>query len=237
MDTRTQTKVLSELFRLPMLAVSPYFSIGSGALVHTSMALNAFITGFGLGSTHINVAGLLEDTTGQYTSAFNIPLSTGNTDTTSDILNLVNPAINAYCSLNLGASTDSITWLMSTILGARTYNFPSLAVNTSRQASTTQDADISATVDITTTLSLTGGTTGKVELKYADDSGFTTNVKTVQGYTNSNTGSLTIGLNISQIGSAALKGTVPAGKYYRLVTTNVTGSPTYGTPQIQEVLL
>lgn len=96
---------------------------------------------------------------------------------------------------------------------------------------------VNASVDVTTTLSLSGGSAGKVELKYADDSAFTTNVKTLQGYTNSNTGTLTIGLNTSQIGSASLTGLVPAGKYYRLVTTNVTGTPTYGTPVIQEVLL
>lgn len=122
-------------------------------------------------------------------------------------------------------------------VSSKAFSNPSLAINTSRQPSTTRDVMVNASVDITTTLSLSGGTAGKVELKYADDSGFTTNVKTTQSFTNSNTGTLTLGLNTSQIGTAAVSGIIPAGKYYRLVTTNVTGTPTYGTPAIQEVLL
>lgn len=112
-----------------------------------------------------------------------------------------------------------------------------LAVNTARQASTTQDADVIGSVDITTTLSLTGGTAGKVSLQYADNNTFTTNLVTVSEGTTSNTGTLTIGLALSQIGTAIVKGIIPANKYYRLSTTNVTGTPTYGTPLVQEVLL
>lgn len=96
---------------------------------------------------------------------------------------------------------------------------------------------VNASVDITSTISLTTGQTGKVSLQYADNSAFNVNVVNVQSATNGNTGALTIGLNLSQVYTAALTGIVPAGKYYRLVTTNVTGTPTYGTPVIQEVLL
>lgn len=120
---------------------------------------------------------------------------------------------------------------------AKVYSNPSLAVNTSRQPSTTRDTMVNASVDITSTISLTTGQTGKVALQYADNTGFSTNVVTVQSATNGNTGSLTLGLNLSQVYTASLTGIIPAGKFYRLVTTNVTGTPTYGTPVIQEVLL
>lgn len=120
---------------------------------------------------------------------------------------------------------------------SRSFSNPSLAVNTARQASTTRDTFVSATVDITASLSLTTGQKGTVTLQYADDSGFTTNLKTAQGSSNGNTGTLAIGLNLGQVVSAAVSGIIPAGKYYRLLTAQNTGTPTFGTPAIQEVLL
>lgn len=122
-------------------------------------------------------------------------------------------------------------------ISVKEFSNPSLAVNTSRQPSTTRDTLVNASVDITSTISLITGQNGKVSLQYADNTGFSTNVVTVQSATNGNTGALTIGLNLSQVYTAALTGIIPAGKFYRLVTTNVTGTPTYGTPVIQEVLL
>lgn len=144
--------------------------------------------------------------------------------------------INSNLSTSMTSDDVVIGSDCSKILG-RSFTNPSLAINTSRQPSTTRDTLVTASVDITASLNLSGGTSGKVELKYADDSAFTTNVKTVQGSANGNTGTLTIGLGITQLCTATVTGIVPAGKYYRLVTTNVTGTPTYGTPQIQEVLL
>lgn len=138
---------------------------------------------------------------------------------------------NGFMSMAMVAKLNAVS------TSTRAFSSPTRAVNTAYQSSTTRDTDVRASVDITTTLSLTGGTTGKVTLQYADDSGFTTNVVTVQQYTNSNTGTLTIGLNTSQIGTADLSGIIPAGKYYRLATTNTTGTPTFGTPVVSEVLL
>lgn len=133
-----------------------------------------------------------------------------------------------------GFSASDILW---SIPVSRSFSNPSLAINTARQASTTRDAFVSASVDITASLSLTTGQKGTVTLQYADDSGFTTNVKTVQPMTNGNTGTLAIGLALGQMVTATVSGIVPAAKYYRLLTTNNTGTPTYGTPAIQEVLL
>lgn len=122
-------------------------------------------------------------------------------------------------------------------INARTFNNPSRTVNTAFQISTTQDAEVNYSVDITTSVSLSGGASGTVFLEYADNSAFTTNVKSVSQYTNANTGTLVVGLTLNQIGTAALSGLIPASKYVRLRTNNNTGTPTYGTPVSQEVLL
>lgn len=120
--------------------------------------------------------------------------------------------------------------------GIRTFNNPTRSLNTAFQISTTQDAQVSYAVDIAATLSLTTGQTGTVTLQYADDSGFTTNVVTVQSSVNGNTGTLAIGLGLTQTATASLSGTIPTGKYVRLLTANTTGTPTFTFRTAQEVL-
>lgn len=147
-------------------------------------------------------------------------------------------AINTYATSQGYSLSDGI-WPVfnSTDAVVRAFSTPARAVNTAYQPSVTRDTMVNASVSITATISLTTGQTGVVSLQYADNNTFTTNLVTVQSFSNGNTGSLTIGLNLSQIATAALTGIVPAGKYYRLLTTNTTGTPTYGTPVVQEVLL
>lgn len=169
------------------------------------------------------------------TVSVNLPLSSA--DLNSSLRTMILSWANTNLSLSLSDSDIIIPSVGAFILNPRLFSNPSLAVNTSRQPSTTRDTLVNASVDITSTISLTTGQTGKVSLQYADNTGFSTNVVTIQTATNGNTGALTIGLNLSQVYTAALTGIVPAGKFYRLVTTNVTGTPTYGTPVIQEVLL
>lgn len=137
-------------------------------------------------------------------------------------------------------SLDSITKcyvLPSDLPVARSFSTPSLALNTARQASTTRDALVVASVEIDASLSLTTGAKGTITFQYADDSGFTTNVVSPSFSVNGNTGTLVIGLNTVGNGGGNIVGVVPAGKYYRLHSVNTTGTPTYGTPTIQEVLL
>lgn len=122
-------------------------------------------------------------------------------------------------------------------LPTRTFNNPTRSLNTSFQISSTQDAQVSYSVDIATALSLSGGQAGTVYLRYADDTGFTTNVKEVGRFASSNTGALTIGLALNQIATGTLSGLVPAGKYVRIVTENNTGTPTFTYRSAQEVLL
>lgn len=120
---------------------------------------------------------------------------------------------------------------------ALTISSPSLAVNTARQASSSRWAFVSASVVVSATLSLLVGQEGVVTLEYADDSAFTTNVTTAQPSTSGNTAAVNISVTLTQKATATVCGFIPAGKYYRVKTTNVTGTPTYGTPSIQETLL
>lgn len=120
---------------------------------------------------------------------------------------------------------------------AFSYGTSTRSLNTAFQVSTTTATFVSYTVDVATTLSLTGGETGTVTLQYADDSGFTTNVKTVQSSANGNTGTLTIGLALTQTSTAALTGVVPASKWVRIATANTAGAPTFTYRAAQEVLM
>lgn len=117
------------------------------------------------------------------------------------------------------------------------YTTPTRSLNTAFQVSTTRNSRVSYAVSIAATLSLTTGQSGTVVLEYADDSGFTTNVKTIQSSINANTGSLAIGLNLTQTVTASVSGDVPSGKYVRLRTVNNTGTPTFTFVSAQEVLL
>lgn len=117
------------------------------------------------------------------------------------------------------------------------YTNPTRTLNSAFRVSTTRASRVSYAVSIACTLSLVTGQSGTTVLEYADDSGFTTNVVTVQSSINANTGSLTVGLNLTQTITASLTGDIPAGKYVRLRTVNNTGTPTFTFMTAQEVLL
>jgi len=142
-----------------------------------------------------------------------------------------------------GLSTEDYTSAEKTKLAglsapvARSFANPTRSLNTSFQPSTTRDAIVSYSVDVTTALSLTGGQAGTVYLRYADDTGFTTNVTEVCRFSSSNTGALTIGLALNQISTGTLSGVIPANKFVRLVTANDTGTPTFTYRRAQEVLI
>lgn len=133
------------------------------------------------------------------------------------------------------ADEDVISIAQPVVL--RTYTNPTRSLNSAFQVSATQDAQVSYTVDIAATLSLTTGQTGTVVLEYADDSGFTTNVVGVQSSVNANTGTLALGLGLTQTATASVSGMVPAGKYVRIRTVNTTGTPIFTYRSSQEVLI
>lgn len=120
---------------------------------------------------------------------------------------------------------------------ARAFSFPARSLNTAFQIDAARDCLVTYTVDISASLSLTGGATGTVTLQYADDVGMTTNLVAVQSAVNGNTGTLTIGLALTQTATASLTGVIPAGKYVRIATANTVGTPAFTYRTAQEVKL
>lgn len=120
---------------------------------------------------------------------------------------------------------------------SRSQSSASRSLNTVFQVSSTRDCLVNYSVDIATSLTLTTGQSGTVFLEVASDSGFTTNVQELSRFTNGNTGTLTIGLSLSQNVTGGLTGYVPIAYYSRLRTANNTGTPTFTYRSGQEVLL
>lgn len=118
---------------------------------------------------------------------------------------------------------------------ARTQAPASRSLNSAFIPSSTSDALVTYSVSISCNLSLSGGASGFVALEISANG--TTGWTEVCRATNGNTGTLTIGLNTTQVNSAPLSAFVPAGYSVRLRTSNTTGTPSYGYISGQETLL
>lgn len=108
----------------------------------------------------------------------------------------------------------------------------SRALNTAFQPNATRPVLISYNVDISVVSLLLAGTQGTVTLQYADNAAMTTNLVNAASATNSTGGVL----NVANIGTAALVGFVPAGKYVRILTANTAGTPTFTFRNGQETI-
>jgi len=115
---------------------------------------------------------------------------------------------------------------------ARLFANPARSLNTAFQISATQDAAVIYTVDISVTSLLLGGSSGRVFLEYADNAAMSTNLVTVNSSPNATGGVL----NVTNLGGGNVSGWVPSGKWVRIRTSNVTGTPTYTFQGSQEVL-
>ena len=120
---------------------------------------------------------------------------------------------------------------------ARSQSSVSRSLNSAFQPSSTRECLVNYSVDIATSLTLISGQSGVVFLEMASDSGFTTNVQELGRFVNGQTGTLTIGLSLSQNVTGNLSGYLPAGYYCRLRTSNTVGTPTFTYRSGQEVLL
>lgn len=107
----------------------------------------------------------------------------------------------------------------------------SRALNTAYQPSLSRFTLVSCSVNITSTLSLSGGQSGTITLQSSPDNVTYTTIATA---TNNNTGSLTLGLNTSQAQSCTLTGTISPGYYYKLTST---GTSTFSILQTFETNL
>lgn len=133
-------------------------------------------------------------------------------------------------------STTSLDYIKNKP-AARSQSSASRTLNSCFQISSTRDVLANYSVDIAATLSLTGGMTGTVFLEIYSDSGCTTGTQELSRFVNGNTGTLTIGLNITQNATGGLTGYVPAGSYVKIRTANTAGTPTFTYRSGQEVQL
>lgn len=155
--------------------------------------------------------------------------------TTGDVMNNIQLGPHQWVRVNAAETAFEPVTIEGAV--ARAFSAPSRSLNTAFQPSATRDAQVSYSVDIATSVSLSGGAVGTVFLEYADDSGFTTSVVEIGRTVNGNTGTLVVGLTLNQTATAQLNGIVPANKYARLRTVNTTGTPTFNYRSGQEVLL
>lgn len=118
----------------------------------------------------------------------------------------------------------------------KSFSAASRSLNSAFQISTTRDSLVSYSIDISTSVSLSGGAVGTIFLEYADNSGISTNVVEVGRFVNGNTGTLVIGLTLNQTATGTVSGMIPKGKYVRIRTANTTGTPTFNYRSGQEVL-
>lgn len=123
-----------------------------------------------------------------------------------------------YNDLSNKPSTGGVTNISSVANGARNFN-------QAYQLSTTKYTDIRLSTQISCNLSLTGGQSGQIFLEYSTNG--TTGWTLAGEVTGSNTGTLTIGLNTTQISGSQVSVILPPSYYWRLRTNNVTGTPTY----------
>lgn len=110
---------------------------------------------------------------------------------------------------------------VDTISAARTFNTVYLM-------SSTKYVDIRISAEVSCSLSLSGGQDGTITLQISPDASAWTTVGRIRG---SNTGTLTIGLSTAQITGGQLSAIVPPNYYWKAITTNNTGTPSYTMQQ------
>lgn len=119
-----QTKTLKELSRLPMLQVSPYFSIGRGALVITEMkaiaGLDYAVNGSGQG-----YVGVVFFNGSTFVDAQNVPFDMADATDSPSLISAAESAINAYAATN-SYSLSGIFWTYVNVAGLS--NAPQAAI-------------------------------------------------------------------------------------------------------------
>lgn len=156
----------------------------------------------------------------------------GGTITTTGSCSLPNTGTSSTYS---GVTTDAQGRV--TAGTTRSFNYTTRSLNTCFQASASRDVQVSYAVDIATSLSLTTGQQGTVYLRIYTNSGCSTGTQEINRFVNGQTGTLTIGLALTQNVTGNLSGIIPAGMYAQLVTENNVGTPTFTARPGQEVLL
>jgi hypothetical protein len=151
---------------------------------------------------------LTAEVDGSITNEIELPSQFGNSDkvlsTNGTTCSWINPP------------TPSVT--IDTIVNTRLFN-------TAYRMSTTNMVEVRLSAQVSCNLSLSGGQSGQIILEKSANG--TSNWIQVGIIPASNTGTLTVGLNTTQISGGQISTTLPIGWYWRLRTNNITGTPTY----------
>lgn len=153
-----------------------------------------------------------------------------NQATTSQLV--ATSTFNGFMSSSDKVKMDSM-YPISTSTPSVSYSNRSL--NSCFQVSAAKDAFVAYSVDVDTSISLIGGANGQVALRTYSDSGCTTDGHTIQQGKAGLTGTVVVGLAMNNPSSVSLGGIITRGRYAKLETTNLSGTPTYTVQATQEV--
>lgn len=104
------------------------------------------------------------------------------------------------------------------------------------QVSSTRNAMVSYSVDVTTALSLTSGAVGKVAINTYTNSSCTTGSTEIDSQQAGLTGALVIGLGVNNPATVKVNGWVASGLWVNIVDTSTTGTATFAYRKGTEVL-
>lgn len=202
---------------------------GAASLVGTTLNIPTITPGTGTVtsiSTGLGLTGGTITTTG----TLSVDTANGSILSRQRAVNTYQP-IGSYLSGNTGTAgtydrvttdaqgrvTAGTSMVIDTLSASRTFN-------TAYQLSTTRYVTISPSAQISCNLSLSGGQAGTVSLQTSPDKITWT---TVGQMTGSNVGTLTVGLNTTQVNGGQLYTVLQPAYWYQLLTTNTTGTPTF----------
>lgn len=202
--------------------------VGLGSVENTALSTWA-------GSVNVTTLGTI--TSGTWNAA-TIDIAKGGTGqtTASAALNALLPSQTGNAGKVLLTDGSNATWT-ATSTPARIQSSPTRSLDSCFQIAPTRDVLANYSVEIASSLSLSGGQDGTVFMEIYNDSGCTTGTQEVSRIRNGNTGTLTVGLNTVQTSTGNLTGYVPAGKYVKLRTSATTGTPTFTYRSGQEIQL
>lgn len=167
------------------------------------------------GSTNVTTLGTVGTGTWQGTPIANSYIASAAT------WNAKEPAIST--GLNTQFWRGDKTWAVPPTTPSYSTSTVSRSLNSSFVPSSTRPAFVTYSVEISASLTLTGGQTGTVYLETSPDNSAWTEVARIS---NGNTGTLAVGIAITQAMTGTLTGFIPTNYYARLRTQNNTGSPT-----------
>lgn len=119
----------------------------------------------------------------------------------------------------------------------RSFAYPTRALNTCFQASSTRDTQVIYNSEISSSLTVIGGQRGTLFLQTYTDSACTLGVQEIMRSTNGNTSGLAVAVGSVATSTLSVTGIVPAGLWIKLNTVNDTATPTFTARPGQEISL